>query len=541
MSALMFLTSCSDEDFVDNPSGETFIYRLKIANAGLTGTDVVEGKLNEGTKTVEFTIPAETDIEAVKFDKKLSLGAHLDKDSYDFSQSATQEVKVVNGDNVGVYNVTVTLLSPTETPLITSMTVKLKDGSEKNAYVSEIDKSLYLGCESEESVEIKSVTCMPKRSAITYTKAENGVVYKSNPGTIKLNFMGLEKEYRILFSSTPVFGADFTKGTAYDHSGTSGAIFGDYAAENTRSADFDGKNLLIVSRQGGVFPRLIPFEEIKAGNPSGVVLNTSGVAGGTYLISAGRLSHNHIYICNLTTKIDQGDGALKVYHWADANAAPEVIFEFKGDASGVDLTGNRLGDNISVNLDENGNGTMFFVSQNGTTMLRCDVSNFNKVSNPTYIQPAVSADYYASVNQVGNNNEYVYTSVKAPIVLMDRNGSPLYKMDIESIPVRCTDARIITYDSERYLIATSGRQGTWSGDKVSTFYVYDLSLGANTVLAMTTFEKGEKQPIFSFELGGSGSSAPAANTGWGIVDGKLRLFSAATKAGFAVFEFPEKE
>lgn len=534
-------TSCKDEPYVDNPSGETFIYKLSIANGGLTGTEVIAGTVDETSKAVNFTIPAETDIQSIKFDKKLSLGAHLDKDSYDFSQSATQDVTVVNGENTGVYHVTVTLNAPKDTPMISSLKVKAADGTEKEAYVSEVDKTLYLGCESSKTVEIESITCMPRRTVVTYTAAANGVISQDNPGKVKLDFMGITNEYRILFDSTPVFGADFKLGTTYDFTAGGGNIFADFAAENTRSADFDGNQALIVSREGGLNPKVLTFDEIKSGKPTGTALNVTGISGGTYLISAGRLSHSHIYICNLTTKV-AADNTLKVYHWANAGAAPEVVLEFSGDASGKDLSGIRLGDNISVNLDDSGNGTMFFVTQDGTQMVRFDVTGFTKVSNPTFIVPPVSASYYAAVNAVpGTTNEFIYTSITAPIILMDREGTALYKMNVESIPVRCTDARIVTFDSERYLIATTGRQGTWSGDAVQTFYVYDLSAGATTALALTNFEQGAKTPLFTFSLGGKGCSAPAASTGAGTVDGVLRMFTAAPRSGFAVFEFPEKK
>ena len=66
---------------MENPSGEVFIYRLNVTNGGLTGAETYEGTVDEATKTVAFTIPAESDIEALKFSGKLSLGAKLDKES----------------------------------------------------------------------------------------------------------------------------------------------------------------------------------------------------------------------------------------------------------------------------------------------------------------------------------------------------------------------------------------------------------------------------------------------------------------------------
>lgn len=541
---MLFVTACEEEPFVDNPSGEVFIYSLNVTNGGLTGTETYAGTVDEASKTVAFNIPAETDIEALKVSGKLSLGAKLDKEAYDVT-SGSAEIRVLNGENVGVYTLNVTLQAPKETPLLSKVVVKGSDGQQKDAFISEIDKTVYLGVEGAQTVEIVEIVCMPKRTVVTLTEGSNNMVSADNPGRILMDFEGLKSEYRLSFEGEPVFGADFTLGTVYDYSlNPLGAdIYADFAAENTRSVDFDGKNLLIVSREGGTFPKLLSFESIKAGSPVETVLNTTGIAGGTYTISAGRLAQGHVYISNLTTGVAAGDGtALKVYHWADANSVPEVIFTFEGEASNAAMGGVRLGDNLSVNLDEAGNGTMYFVTQDGTQVLRCDVTGFTNVSNPTQITPSVTAPYYAAVNQVGTGNEYVYTSTQAPIVLVDRDFNELFKLDIAAIPSPRTDARIITYDSERYLVMTSGKAAFIGSTEPQTLYVYDLSAGANTALALSNFAASERKPLFTYSLDGPNCSAPSANTGWGVSDeGSLLLMGAATKSGFAVIEFPEKQ
>ena len=52
---LLFVGSCSEEEFVDNPSGEVFIYRLNIVNGGLSGTENIKGTLDEAAKSIAFT------------------------------------------------------------------------------------------------------------------------------------------------------------------------------------------------------------------------------------------------------------------------------------------------------------------------------------------------------------------------------------------------------------------------------------------------------------------------------------------------------
>lgn len=551
IAGIFALTGCSDDSIVENPSGETFIYRLIIANGGLTGTDAIPGTIDEAAKTITFDIPAETDIEAIKFTSKISLGAHLDKSSYDFSESNTVPVTVINGENTSTYQVTINMSDPKDEPMITAVRVKTPDGTEKPAYVSEVDKTIYMGAEEFESVEIISISCLPKRAITNLTMASNNVVQKSDPGSILLDFLGITSEYRLSFAAIPIFGADFTKGTTYAFCNALGNTFGDFVGENTRSADFDGENLLIVSREGGYNVRVIPFSEVKAGNPGGASLNLDSVAMGTFLVSAGRISHGHYYVSNLSTSVGE-EQPLKLYYWDNISSKPKVLLNFLGAANGpegeVDLSNLRFGDNLNVNLDESGNGYIHFVTQDGTAVLRYNVTGFTTLENPTYIAPPTTLSYYASINKVdGRDNEYLVTSVQAGIYLTDADLNPITFIDQDKIPVRCTDARIITFDNEKYLITTSARWGTWSSDEPQAIYIYDLNDGATTALAIMNLVSGEEapQPLFNFVIGGDDpttkGSAPSACTGWGVANGMLRVMTAAPKAGFAIFEFPERE
>ncbi len=550
---LVLGTACSDDPIVENPSGETFIYSLNISNAGLTGTEIVQGTLNEEAKTVDFTIPAESDIHAIKFSGKLSLGASFDQETYDVSSGSAQ-VTIVNVDNRSTYTVNVALLPATATPLVQKIVVRDAEGVEKEGFVSALDKTLYLKSPTSEWVEIVSVTCLPKRAETTWTTMTDGKIYASNPGQLLLNFEGNENEYRVLFDANPVFGADFLAGIKYDHSANA-EMFPDYAGANVRSADFDGKTMLVVSRTGGTNPIVMKYLDIKTGAPVRNILDVTGIEGGTHLISAGRLSHGHVYICNLTTSVG-ADQPLRVYHWASAEsgAAPDVVVDFIGEgvtklepAEGEDPAvtwKGRLGDNMSVCLDEAGNGYAFFLPQeNATTVLRYTVTNFTEFTDPTMIIVEVAGDYYASINKIeGSDDEYVYTSTKAPIIVMDHNGKSKITLGADAVPLRGTDARIITYDAERYLIMTTGR-ASWAGDPVSEFKVYNISEGSNTLLALKAFDELEERvPVFNYALGGIGNAAHSASTGYGVSEeGNLLLMTSATIAGFTIFEFPEKQ
>lgn len=545
MLLIGILSSCSESDpIVENPSGETFIYRLNIVNGDITGTGVYAGTLDETNHKITFTIPAESDIQAVKLEGKLSLGAKLDKETYDFQENLTQDIQVINGENTGNYQVSITLEPAKENPVLQKMSVKLDDGTQTDAFISYIDQTIYMKATRSDEVEIVSVSCLPKRATYTLTKAINGKVHKDDPGEIILEFMGLKATYHLSFGNTPVFGGDFTSPVIYDFSSNpaGAAIHPDFAAENTRSADFDGEKVLIVSRQGGNNPKVLYYDDLKQGDISAEKkLDMTGLSGGTYVISSGRISHGHIYISNLTTGLaNTAAGMLKIYHWSDENATAETVLSFDGTWNGTSLSKGRYGDNLSVCLDENGNGYIFMFTQDGTQMLRFDVSNFTNISNPYVAAPPLTVSYYASVNLVdGATDEYLLTSTRAVIVLMDKDGNVKYKMNAESVPTQATDARIINFNYERYLIMTTGR-ANYGTDPIQTFYVYDLSLGANTIQALTAFEEGARIPLLSYSLDGLGASANAANTGWGIVDNKLRLFGAAVRAGFVITEIPKK-
>lgn len=544
--AINMLSFCSDNDpIVENPSGETIIYSLNIVNGDITGTGTYTGVIDETNHKITFAIPAESDIQAVKFQGKLSLGARLDKESYDFLESQNQEVQIINGKNMAIYQVAVSLEQAKEKPVLQKMTVKQNNGTQAEAFISYIDQTIYMKATYSDEVEIVSVTCLPKRATYILTKGINGKVHKDDPGEIILDFMGLKETYSLSFANTPVFGGYFASPVIYDFSSNpAGAVIHpDFSAENTRSADFDGEKVLIVSRQGGNFPKVLYYDDLKDGDTSAEkVLDITGISGGTYLISAGRISHGHFYISNLTTGLaNTAAGMLKIYHWSDENAIPETIFAFDGTWNGTSLSNGRYGDNLSVCLDERGDGYIFMFTQDGTQMLRVDVTNFTTISNPHVATPPLTVSYYASVNQVDNaNDEYVLTSTRSVIVLMNKDGVVKYKMSAESVPTQGTDARIINFNYERYLVMTSGR-ANYGSDPVQTFYVYDLSSGANTIQALATFEESNKIPLLSYSLDGVGASAFAANTGWGIKNDKLRLFGSAVRSGFVLIEIQKNK
>lgn len=537
------VSACNDDDTnYDNPSGETIIYNIAVANGGFTGAENIAGELDEATKTIQFVIPAETDIEAVRFTAKLSLGAKLDQETYDVSSGSTT-ITVVNNLNSASYTAKFAMLEPKEHPVLTAIQCKDAAGNLCSGFVSDATATVFLNCEESATAEPVSLTMLPRRAQYSFTNATGGVISADDPGQLVLDFMGLTKTYDISFSGVPVFGGDFAEAIIYDHSAHEGSmIYADYEAENTRWTQFDGEQMLVVSRQGGTNPKVLLWDEVAAGSPLDHMLDKTGIAGGTFEVSSGTMAHGHIYICNLSTGLSE-TAPLKIYHWADRNAVCETVVEFAGN----DNVKGRWGDNMSCTIDEQGNGYLwFFDHAQGGLAVRFKVEGFTNVSQePETIIPPYSVAYYGAINPViGEEGVYTLTSTyQRAILLVDQDLNVLNIIDAKD---GCdypgsgeNDARVVNYNGERYMLTTNCYG--WSNRFPQTLRVYDISAGLNTSLAFTNFSEGDHPVLWEYNLNGSNCSAFSANTGAGIgPDGKLRIMAAAPRAGFVLIEVGKK-
>lgn len=112
-------TGCSDKfpTNVESPD-KAELLGLKIINAGKNGDQVVEGVVDDFSKTISFPrIDPETDLSALKFEAKMAPGGALDKETYtvevpEGSDRQTIIVKVVNGKHFREYFATIRLLVP---------------------------------------------------------------------------------------------------------------------------------------------------------------------------------------------------------------------------------------------------------------------------------------------------------------------------------------------------------------------------------------------------------------------------------------------
>lgn len=453
---LLILSSCEKDlpGALDTSNLFTALNSIKIVNAGANGTTVLEGVIDEQTKTVSFPrIDPTTDFSNLKFEAVLSDGAKLDKETY-------------------------------------------------------------------------SVTFAPGQAERVIT-----IIVQNAPRY---------REYLVrLRLRVPVFGADFTRPTTYDFTNNplGNPIYDDFTGSVTRGSGFDGTNVLVVRRTA---PHLVKVSELKNGIINKIPLNITGVAGGTFTMNMGAQVNGHTYIASLS---GGNTSPLKIYHWTDPSAAPQVILDVT--TAGIPGVGVRHGDNLSVSLNDQGNGFIFFGDNAGTRTLRYTVTNYTTVDNPiTFAIPVAAAGSWTSYNRIGNTSEYIFTGHDAPVALISDGGAPSYTMSRFSIPVRGSDARVFNFNGERYLMITTAAR---SGADATIFYVYDITRGATVQEALTILDTSPTiTPVFQYALMGPVNTSPSSQTGYFVKkdalgnDETLMLYAAANDTGFVIFEFGKK-
>lgn len=455
--ALLTLVSCKDNypEALDTSSNVTVLNSIKIVNAGANGTTVLEGVVDENTKTVSFPrIDPATNFSNIKFEANLSAGAKLNQESY----------------------------------------------------------SVTFGEGESEKVLVVKVTNEPRF-----------------------------REYLVrLRLRVPVFGADFTKGTTYDFTSNplGNPIYESFTGALTRGSGFDGEHVLVAHRTA---PHLLKVDQLKAGTITKLPLNMTGVVQGTFILNMGAQVKGHTYIANLSG--NTAASPLKIYHWTNPNVAPDVIMDI--NVGTITNAGVRHGDNFSAALDDQGNGYFFFGDNAGTKVLRFDVANYTTVTNPTVLNiPVAGAGSWTSFSRIGNTSEYIFTGHDAPVALVSESGSSAFTMSRTAIPIRASDARVIYFNGERYLIVTTAAR---TGSEATNFLVYDITKGDNVKDALTNLNTTPTNPVFQYSLMGPVNTSPSSQTGFYVKkdgagnDVSLMLYSGASDAGFVFFEFGKKE
>lgn len=458
LSALLGFVQSSCEDkypaSLEQPY-QTDLTAIKILNAGPDGNMVMEGRIDEENKMIDFKrIDPATNFSALKVEARLSEGATLEKDVFDFSMD------------------------------------------EETA-----EKTLLL-------------------------RVKNHARYKDY-------FIRVKKKI-------PVFGADWEKVQAYAFCASANTTYSHYTSNATRGAAYDGEYVLVLSRSGGTKPHLLKVADLKQGRLEPIMLDLTGIAGGTFPIHSGALVKGHVYVANLS-----GGGKwspLKIYHYETPTSVPETILNVTLD--GIEGANTRHGDNASFNLDEDGNGYVYFGSNNSADILRFDIKNWKEVSNPTVLPSNPKGSSYITVNHIWGTDHYIYGGLYMPPKIVDASMSVVYDMKAGSVAEQSTACQVIRFNAERYLVTlTGGRTETVN----PTVYVYDITKGGDKLEdGLASFESREIQPVYTFVLGGGKSIAPGTNLFYTIEkdaegkDAKLFLFASRSDSGFAILEFPIK-
>lgn len=370
--------------------------------------------------------------------------------------------------------------------------------------------------------------------------AEKSIIIKT------LNNMRFREYVVTIRLRVPVFGADFENKTVYDFTTNplGSPVYPTFVSLNTRGSGFDEEHVLIVTRASGG-SHLLKVADLKSGTISPITLNPTGVAQGIYTVNTGAQINGHTYIANLSG--GTAASPLKIYHWTDPNAAPDVIASL--DLSTIPGSGGRHGDNISVNLDGSGNGYMYFgdnTASQSVKILRLKVTNYTTISEPvSFPTPLDKPGNWVNFNRVGTSSEYLYTGHEAPIAVVNDGGTVSYAMSRTSIPIRGQDARVAYFNSERYLIMTTGAR---SGSDPTVLYVYNITKGETIAEALELFESsGNVSPVFEYSLMGSANGAPTTQTAFVVKkdaegnDETLTIYTATTDAGFVIIDFPKKQ
>ena len=322
----------------------------------------------------------------------------------------------------------------------------------------------------------------------------------------------------------PSWGAEFKNATVYSFAGDH--RYEDFKTLDTRGADFDGQYVLVVTRTDNK-PHLLKVDDLKAGNINRIPYNM------------GALANGHIYMATLA---GGKPSPLKIYYWETPTSKPEVIFN--STVQDIPESGKRYGDNMSLNIDKNGDGYIFFGENTAQNILRLTISNHKNVSEPTILPADPKMKVAMNIYRYENTGDYLYSGLAMPITLSGNAAEKKFSLSADHQPAEAVAARAFMFTNKRYLITCSAGFGSAS-KATPTLYVFDISKGNNLAEALEHFDAAsEHEPVYTFILGGAGNGAPSPCTNFYIErdaqgkDAKLYLFASRGESGFVIVEVP---
>ena len=251
--------------------------------------------------------------------------------------------------------------------------------------------------------------------------------------------------------------------------------------------------------------------------------------------------------------IEGGAGPLKVYYYETPTSDPQVVLTW--DGTGLTNSENnynaRIGDNISVNLDESGNGYVYFFKQEADNkFFRFTVTGFTNFSEPKEFELPAVCNYYGMMNQVGDN-QYLFTSTYVAMMwLFDAEANVLREFEWMTTPnevnvAHATDPRIINFNRSRYIMLSNARRFLWWAEE--GVHVFDITDGNDVVSAMVKMQErqdDEENPLeacYSYVMAGNEANTAAcvALCNAAEVNGKLLIWAAAPHVGMCLIEVPK--
>ena len=206
----------------------------------------------------------------------------------------------------------------------------------------------------------------------------------------------------------------------------------------------------------------------------------------------------------------------------------------------------RHGDNMSLSLDANGNGFMFFgANMNAEDFIRVPISAYKTVGTPEVIPvqgtlPGICTNVY----RVDGTDQYILSGNKIGVTLVDESLNSKYAVSKDNLPVEATTARVFTFNGNRYLFVTTAGFGGAS-KAVPGIYIFNINKGDNTEEALKNFDAAEDHnPVFKHLIGGANIGYCGGSSNFYIEkdaagkDLNLWVFTGRSTSGFAVVKVP---
>lgn len=531
-------SACSDDD--DKPK-EALITEFAITNAGATGDMRFEGVITDFNIVV--VVPFETDLTALIPEISLSPGASVVPASgSEVNFTEPRSFVVTNGDLSNTYQVTVVLEDPTNAAISDITLISYASGNPYEVTINQAERVIHVSYNSLESdmVIIDDITLMPAGTTYQTSSGNDTLDLSQEDISITASFAGTDNVYTFSVNVTEA-GFDPEKVTTLiNRSSATGDVPSFINSNETRGADFDGRYLVMASRQGGNNLYYWDMENLEAGH-STMHLNEDIVSGGTWLISDVRIVNGDIYVSNMVWEEGQ---VFKVYKWEGVeDENPELVLEYV-----IGESGPRLGDAISVIGSPPADGYIFAsnfpILPNGVNTQASEfyMWNFNNGASDAQALPidplsGMRMGQYGRVTAIpGEPGLLLVTGAEMGIGIMDFDGDFKAEVAEPAIQTRSFDPSIFEYNGGLYITYTVNRewepQGAW-------YEIINVTEGANLVEALQGISDVniDEKRVYKRVFSGPANLWVGATNGVGFSpDGKPRVMAFCLTHGFIVQE-----